>query len=428
MKPLVSVIIPTWNNPQFLNPCIDSITATGLLSGLGELIIVNNGSQPIKDYVKDLPSVRVLEPGKNLGWEHGLQYGLESSEAEFVCFQNDDTHIPKASGRFYDQLLTPFYDATVGAVGPQTTVAAGWHSTYLKNSLRSITEVSYLIFFTVMLRRKYLDEVGGIDTSCPGGDDIDLSIRLRQAGKKLLVNPGAFLIHHAFKTGERVRGGADTPGGWNSKEMTDRTNHFLIKKHGFKTYLETMRGLDYSTYVPDRSDKEGDMVRSLIRGSKIVEVGCGFRKTVPHSVGVDRVENGESSPHIGGESVADIQADVTLPLPFADLTVDAIIARHILEHCLDSVQTLRNWNRVLKLGGQMIIAVPDQRIGNTIPMNPEHIHAFTPESLKTLISLSGFKEVSIENPMNGISFIGVYEKVLHVVAQSNGKVEEYANV
>lgn len=427
MKPLISILIPTWNNPQYMTPCIDSIIATNFLNGLGEVVIINNGSQPLKEYVRAIPNIRVLEPGRNLGWEHGLQYGLDNSDSDYVCFQNDDTLIPKISSRFYENLLIPFANTNVGAVGPQTTIAAGWHSTFMKSPLRVQTEVSYLIFFTVMMKRKDLEDVGGIDLSCPGGDDIDLSIRLRKAGKKLIVNPEAFIIHHAFKSGERAHGPSNVTGGWNSKEMTDRTNKFLIQKHGFKTFMETMRGLDYSGFVRNEVDKEGQVIRSILRGEKVIELGCGFRKTVPHSVGVDRVEKGEKSPFLSEDCIADVNADVTQALPFQPLSQDAIIARHILEHCIDLVQTLKYWNEVLKLGGQLIIAVPDQRLGNTIPMNPEHVHAFTPESLRHLMMISGFKEISVENPMNGISFVAHYEKVLHLAAETNGKKLELMN-
>jgi len=409
MKPAISVIVPTYNNPQFLNPMINSMLGTYLLNGLGELIIVNNGSQPIKEYVGNRKNIRVLEPGKNLGWEGGLKYGLEHSDAEFVCFQNDDVLIPKATQDFYEQLLWPFNNLNVAAVGPSTTNAAGWHSVFLPNPLRTLSEVTYLIFFTVMVRRKYLDEVGGIDTTAPGGDDLDLSIRFRKAGKKLLINPDAFLIHHAFKTGERVRGTPDKPGGWNSKEMTDKTNKWLIQKHGFKSFMETLRGMDYQYVEP--SDLEGEVVASYVRGPNIIELGCGARKTVPQAVGIDIAPNGESSNFIKESCVADIQADVSKPLPLEDGSVDTIIARHILEHMIDTVEVLNNWKRVLKDGGRLIIAVPNQDLRNTIPLNPEHCHAFTPESLKNVMELCGFKSIGFDDPKNGISFVGVFEKI-----------------
>lgn len=416
MAPTASIIIPTYNNPEYLNPCLMSILQTGVLNGFCELIIVNNGSQPIESFVKDWPNTKVLNPGKNLGWEHGLAYGIKEAQGEFFCFQNDDTFIPKACQSFYSQLLWPFNNKNVAAVGPATTVASGWHSIFMPTPLRQLSEVSYLIFFTVMIRRSDYEAASGIDTSCPGGDDLDLSIRLRQLGKNLLVNPDAFLIHHAFKTGTRVHGDHTVAGGWNSKEMTDRTNRWLIQKHGFKTFLETMRGL-VPQYGNPPSDTEGEIVAEYVRGQSVFELGCGFRKTVPNAVGIDIVAPGEIGGKIPGACVADIQADVTKPLPITPLSVETLIARHILEHCPDLVSTLRNWNRALKIGGRLIIAVPNEDIRNTIPLNPEHRHCFTPESLRELVQLCGFKEVETRDPRNNVSFVTCFEKVTHPVIE-----------
>ena len=242
MKPLISIIIPSFNNPDFLNPCLRSIAQTGRLGDYLEVIVVNNGKQPIKDQMGNFPSIRVLEPGGNLGWEGGLALGLKNSDTPFVCFQNDDTHVPKACDQFYEKLMNPFKGETVSAVGPVSTVVTGIQSTFHPQTPMALQEVSYLIFFCVMIRRKHLEEVGGIDQTLPGGDDFDLSIRLRKAGKKLIVNPEAFCIHHGFKTGNRLRGDHTVSGGWNSTEMIERTNQALIRKHGFKTYLKTVRG------------------------------------------------------------------------------------------------------------------------------------------------------------------------------------------
>lgn len=426
MKPVCSILVPSYNNPAYLTPCVESIARTGCLDGLCELIIVNNGDQPM-DFVKEWPNTKVLKPKSNLGWEGGLQYGLKEAQGDFICFQNDDTLIPKATQNFYSQLLWPFQNQNVAAVGPATTVASGWHSVFQNNAVRQLTDVTYLIFFTVMLRRADLEVAGGIDTSAPGGDDFDLSIRLRKIGKRLLVNPDAFIIHHAFKTGTRVRGESNVADGWNSKEMIDKTNQWLIQKHGFKTYLETIRGYQYQS-LPS-VDKEGDVVRSMVQGQKIVELGCGYTKTVPQAIGIDQSAKGDmpTNLHAGQSSVADIQADVSKPLPLDDLSVDTVIARHILEHCTDSVETLKNWNRILKIDGRLIIAVPNQDIINSIPLNPEHVHAFTPKSLKALMELCGFKQIEIKDPQNGISFVTCFEKVLHMSPISNGKTLEVVN-
>lgn len=427
MKPTASIIIPTWNLPEYFNPCVESIAKTGVLDGLCELIVINNGIQNM-DFLKEWPNTKVLQPGKNLGWEGGLELGLKHAQGDFICFQNDDTLIPKATQSFYSQLLWPFQNQNVAAVGPATTIAAGTHSIFNCNAPRMLTEVSFLIFFTAMIRRSHLEMVGGIDTSAPGGDDLDLSIRLRKAGKILLINPDAFLIHHAFKTGERVKGTADKPFGWNSKEMSERTNRWLIQKHGFKAFMETVRGFSYES-MGESPDLEGDVVRRFVRGPKIVELGCGFRKTVPQAIGIDLVAKGDAPQnlHEGQKSVADIQADVSKPLPIDVLSVDTVIARHILEHIVNTVETLRNWNAVLKMDGRLIVAVPNQELRNTIPLNPEHVVGYTPDSLKAIMELCGFKQIETVDPHNGISFVACFEKVLDMALHENGKVLETVN-
>lgn len=426
MKPVASIIIPTFNLQEYFNPCVESISKTGCLDGLCELIVVNNGLQNM-DFLKTWPNTTVLTPGKNLGWEGGLALGLKKAQGEFICFQNDDTLIPKATQDFYSQLLWPFQNTNVAAVGPATTMAAGWHSIFRNTTPRSLTEVTFLIFFTAMIRRSDLDAVGGIDTSAPGGDDLDLCMRFRKAGKNVVINPDAFLIHHAFKTGERVHGTPDKPFGWNSKGMSDRTNRWLIQKHGFKMYMETIRGFSYENKI--LPDNEGEAVSSFVRGQKIIELGCGFRKTVPQAIGVDWVKKGDAPTnlHIGGSSVADIQADATKSLPFDSLSIDTAIARHILEHSVDTIETLKNWNIVLKMGGRLIIAVPNQDIINSIPLNPEHVHCFTPDSLRKITELCGFRQIETIDPHNGISFVSCFEKVLDMAPHENGKVLETSN-
>ena len=48
-----------------------------------------------------------------------------------------------------------------------------------------------------------------------------------------------------------------------------------------------------------------------------------------------------------------------LDLPFKDGTVDTVQASHLLEDYADWWPALREWDRVLKVGGFLIIAVPD---------------------------------------------------------------------
>ncbi|MEO1145821.1 MAG: methyltransferase domain-containing protein [Cyanobacteria bacterium J06638_22] len=60
---------------------------------------------------------------------------------------------------------------------------------------------------------------------------------------------------------------------------------------------------------------------------------------------------------------------------FADESVDAIYASHVLEHFYHSLndelmRTLTEWHRVLKPGGQLLISVPDLRTLCWLFLNP----------------------------------------------------------
>ncbi len=110
------------------------------------------------------------------------------------------------------------------------------------------------------------------------------------------------------------------------------------------------------------------------------------------------------------KSIADIVADVAEPLPFENESVDCVIARHILEHCLDSVKTLRQWTKVLKKGGRIIISCPDENVCEGIQTYAWHVHGFTPDSMDSLVETVGLHKIGgAVQPKTG-QFTNCYEK------------------
>ena len=415
MANLIGVVIPTWNNNNYLIPCVFSILSPFSTEDLFHVYVVNNGDPKNMEGLSH-PRLTILQQEKNLGWEGGLKAGLAASSEEFVVFMNDDTLIPLPSVLWLNHLVNHFADPKVGAVGPSSNCVMGIQSIFA-NCPTDVVKVNFLVNFCCMVRRKALDEVGGVDDTLPGGDDLDLSIRLRKAGYELRADRNVFVYHHGFKTGERVNGGPNVAGGWNSIEMQWRTNWALINKHGLPAYLECMNQVPSIESPFDKSkgwveDTEGEMVRKYVIGEKVIEIGCGMRKTVPHAIGVDRVPRGEAIPGVAPHlrSIADVTADAEGQIPVPDGSFQTVIARHILEHTINTVAALREWARVLEHGGRMIIAVPDHRMRNTIPMNYEHVRAFTPESLKDQMESLGFKTVDMLDPKNHVSFVGIFEK------------------
>lgn len=407
----IGIIIPTYNNMQYLEPCLKSLLNTNIAS-LFHIYVINNGHPNSCDFIDpEHKDITVINAEKNLGWEGGLKIGVEKSNEPFLLFLNDDTYFPQSSIWWAQQLLSDLDDPKVGAVGPSTNVVMGNQNIFIPMTT-TVLEVNMLIGFCVLVKRKALMEAGGIDDTLPGGDDLDLSIRLRKAGYKLLVERRVFVYHHGFKTGERVKGTPDKNNGWNSYEMKESTDTAIIRKHGFREWFKVIHSpfRSYGKFVAE--DVEGDIIKSYIDPkAKILELGVGGNKTVDSAIGIDLYGRGEKIPTMGDIlSVADIVGDVQKDIPMPDETVDFIIGRHILEHMIDPIKALKLWTSKLKKGGKLIIAVPDHsRIESTL-MNIEHVHAYTPESLGNLFGAVGLKIESCKDSGNGISFVIVGTK------------------
>lgn len=403
---IVGIIIPTWNAPQMLLECVNSIMRYTQPEDLFHIYIVNNGDPEHMNAFKGSAYVTILQQERNVGWEGGLKAGLEASKEPYVLFMNDDTVVPSHQRLWLTSLLNHFADIDCAAVGPTSNVVMGKQQMFIQMAEHQV-RTKFLIGFCILVRRADIDAAGGIDVSLPGGDDLDLSIRLRKLGKYLLVDRNVFVYHHGFKTGERVHGSD-----WNSLAMLERTNFALINKHGLPAYLDLWTDeVTPSNGVPQSwGDTESEICRQYATGDKIAEIGCGDKKIIPYSVGIDITPKGQEIPGLsrGRLSVADLTANVEEPLPISDF--DSIIAQHVLEHLCDTVGAVMAWKNALKHGGRLIIAVPDHSVRNTIPMNHEHKRGFTPDSLRKEMELMGFKTVDLLDAKNNVSFVGVFQR------------------
>jgi GT2 family glycosyltransferase len=407
----VSIIMPTYDNLQYLGEAVQSIINTRAHEELLKIYIVDNGTNKVRNLLTGAydPFVKIIETGKNLGWEGGLKEGLKHvpKGVEFVMFANDDIFIPRSSLFWLTDMLQWFKSPKIAAVGPISNTVMGVQNMKFQTVPKDLS-VEYLIGFCMLVRKKALYEVGGIDDTLPGGDDLDLSIRLKDKGYTLLVDRTVFVYHYGFKTGERLHGDYTKANGWNSYEQYHATNTALIKKHGFARWqrIQMNQVCDFkaSIYWEHGEDEIYDkLITSKFK--RIFDLGCGANKTVKQAIGFDIFPKGVAIPTLSGVSLsqADIVADVSKPLP--EKNADMIVARHILEHMIDPADALTNWKNALKSGGTLLVAVPNELISQTIPINKEHKHAFTPESLKRLMELTGFTEIEWYNPNNFISFV-----------------------
>jgi SAM-dependent methyltransferase len=111
------------------------------------------------------------------------------------------------------------------------------------------------------------------------------------------------------------------------------------------------------------------------KGKIIYDLGCGMNRTIPEAIGVDLYKTPPPS------LIASLDE-----LPIKDSTADFLISRHSLEHMLDPIKTLSEWNRALKAGGKLVIVLPDHEFADTMRLGAgHHLHAYTRSSFMNLI-------------------------------------------
>ncbi len=129
----------------------------------------------------------------------------------------------------------------------------------------------------------------------------------------------------------------------------------------------------------------------------VLDLGCGF----------DKYKGKENEKVIGVDIEKGSHADViwnleSYPYPFKDNSVDKIISTEVIEHIWSYEKFISECHRILKTGGELIIATPNRnsfinKIFKTY-LKPEHHigpyahkHIFTKEELEYIFKKHGFK-------------------------------------
>ena len=169
-----------------------------------QIIVVNNAStDETQEWLAGQDGLCVLNEAENLGWVGGINKGLDyvDTDSEYIIFANNDVILDSAG---WDRRLLAHFDSTVGAVGPTSNYVAGRQNRVFDHPGIAEEETKLLIGFFMCVRKSVIEEVGLLDDlhsfekegSRPsGGDDLDYSIRIRNAGYRLLIARDVFVFH-----------------------------------------------------------------------------------------------------------------------------------------------------------------------------------------------------------------------------------------
>lgn len=133
------------------------------------------------------------------------------------------------------------------------------------------------------------------------------------------------------------------------------------------TYEATYHQLEEQHWwFASRRDMVFDIIRNLHLSSEanILEIGCSggplllaLRAAGYHRLqGIDVSEKGIALAQERGLTEVALMDGAHLTFP--DASFDLVIASDVLEHIEDDIQALREWRRVLRPGGQLIVFVP----------------------------------------------------------------------
>ena len=107
------------------------------------------------------------------------------------------------------------------------------------------------------------------------------------------------------------------------------------------------------------TSKHRHLVVDYCRGNG-VDLGSSGDPVVPHAIQVDLPPDQYKHYNTTRPEAVIQWRGSALDLPFKDGTLDFVHSSHLLEDFVDWTPILSEWDRVLKPGGYMIIAVPDR--------------------------------------------------------------------
>jgi len=213
----VSFIIITYHRGPLLLQCLQSIYEQTNLPYPCEVIVIDNGGD-VNVPSQENPNfhLRVEKPEANLGVAGGRNLGMRYAQGEYWIILDDDAtwHDNLDAARLIKHLDD---DPTCGAVAIQILDPDGRQVETLlthpdKASVRDTAqpvEVPYFYGGGHILRAKAVQQVGDYpERFFYAMEEIDLALRLIDAGYRILYDPAVAAYHHTNQTGRTVYGEA----------------------------------------------------------------------------------------------------------------------------------------------------------------------------------------------------------------------------
>jgi O-antigen biosynthesis protein len=218
--PRISVIIPTRDAPEVLGRCLKSVFERTSHPNF-EVILMDNETtdESALALMKEYPVRRIPFPNP-FNFSRANNQGAASATGELLVFLNNDTEVITDDwlqhlGYYAEQpdvgaagALLAYHDRTVQHAG----VALGMRGTAdhtmrrfeitadgYAGSLACAREVSVVTGACLMTRKTVFEQIGGFNEHYfTAYQDVDVCLRLRALGLRVICTPRALLFHHEF--------------------------------------------------------------------------------------------------------------------------------------------------------------------------------------------------------------------------------------
>ncbi|VWD25246.1 glycosyltransferase family 2 protein [Burkholderia lata] len=221
--PRVSVIVPTRDGGPLLKKCLHSLLHGTSYENL-EVIVVDNQSegQETVDYLQSLSlqsGVTVLKYDFPFNYSSINNFAVKHASGDVLCFLNDDVEANEPD--WLREMVSHALRMEIGAVGAKLLYADGFiqhagvvmgiggfashahklypstHPGYAGRAMLT-QNFSAVTGACLVMRREVFQAVGGFDEeNLPVAfNDVDLCLRIREAGYRILWTPYAVLYHY----------------------------------------------------------------------------------------------------------------------------------------------------------------------------------------------------------------------------------------
>lgn len=181
-QPLVSIIIPTYNRPDFLKKTLDSALSQTYVNI--EIIVVDDCSElNLEAFSNQFPSVKFLKNDSNRGACYSRNRGLKLANGDYVNFLDDDDELFPEKIELQIEKFKSSKDPKLGMITCHSVDYRSGEKKVIYNRVRGNIYQGILAEYivagteTMLFKASVFDEVEGFDEGLESSQEYDLFIR-----------------------------------------------------------------------------------------------------------------------------------------------------------------------------------------------------------------------------------------------------------